>query len=138
MKLNDDGSLNLLVSTTDIGQGSRTVLAQIAADALGVPFEAVRGCLPGYRPYPGDQTDQLQPLDGDDGRRGPGSSRERPPQLLVTASRLLEVDPADLTLEDGAVRVAGAPDRSSAWRRSFAAHARATSSATGPSPRRAG
>jgi CO/xanthine dehydrogenase Mo-binding subunit len=46
MKLNDDGSLNLLVGTTDIGQGSRTVLAQIAADALGVPFEDVEVATP--------------------------------------------------------------------------------------------
>lgn len=35
LKMNDDGSFNLLVGATDIGTGSDTVLAQIAAEALG-------------------------------------------------------------------------------------------------------
>ncbi len=34
IKLNDDGFYNLLVGATDIGQGSDTILAQIAAEAL--------------------------------------------------------------------------------------------------------
>jgi putative selenate reductase molybdopterin-binding subunit len=42
VKLNDDGSVNLAVGATDIGQGSDTVLAQICAQELGIPFEAVR------------------------------------------------------------------------------------------------
>lgn len=37
IKLNDQGFFNLLVGATDIGTGSDTVLAQIAAEALGVP-----------------------------------------------------------------------------------------------------
>ncbi len=41
VKLNDDGSVNLLVGATDIGQGSDTVLAQIAAETLGIPYEKV-------------------------------------------------------------------------------------------------
>ena len=41
IKLNDDGSFNLLVGATDLGTGSDTVLAQIAAEALGVPLEQV-------------------------------------------------------------------------------------------------
>ena len=41
IKLNDDGSFNLLVGATDLGTGSDTVLAQIAAEALGVPLQQV-------------------------------------------------------------------------------------------------
>lgn len=36
LKLNDDGSFNLLVGATDLGTGSDTVLAQMAAEVLGV------------------------------------------------------------------------------------------------------
>ena len=36
IKLNEDGSFNLLVGATDLGTGSDTVLAQIAAETLGV------------------------------------------------------------------------------------------------------
>jgi len=41
LKMNDDGSFNLLVGATDLGTGSDTVLAQIAAETLGVPLEDV-------------------------------------------------------------------------------------------------
>lgn len=41
IKLNDDGSFNLLVGATDLGTGSDTVLAQMAAEILGVPVEDI-------------------------------------------------------------------------------------------------
>lgn len=41
LKLNDDGSLNLLVGATDIGTGSDTILSQIAAEELGVQLEDI-------------------------------------------------------------------------------------------------
>lgn len=41
IKMNDDGSFNLLVGATDIGTGSDTVLAQIAAETLGVPLSDI-------------------------------------------------------------------------------------------------
>ena len=111
MKLNDDGSLNLLVGTTDIGQGSRTVLAQIAADALGVPFEAVEVAYPDTDVTPWDQTtssSRSTAMMGGAVREAAASVRQ---QVLDIASRLLEVDPADLTVENGAVSVVGASDR---------------------------
>jgi CO/xanthine dehydrogenase Mo-binding subunit len=37
-----DGSVSVLSGSTEIGQGSHTVLAQIAAEEMGVPFEKVR------------------------------------------------------------------------------------------------
>lgn len=37
LKMNDDGSFNLLVGATDLGTGSDTILAQIAAEVLGIP-----------------------------------------------------------------------------------------------------
>jgi putative selenate reductase molybdopterin-binding subunit len=41
IKINDDGSFNLLVGATDLGTGSDTVLAQIAAETLGVPLSKI-------------------------------------------------------------------------------------------------
>ena len=41
IKINDDGSFNVLVGATDLGTGSDTVLAQIAAEVLGVPLEDI-------------------------------------------------------------------------------------------------
>jgi len=41
IKMNDDASFNLLVGATDLGTGSDTVLAQMAAEVLGVPLEDI-------------------------------------------------------------------------------------------------
>lgn len=41
IKLNDDGFFNLLIGATDLGTGSDTILAQIAAETLGVPDHKV-------------------------------------------------------------------------------------------------
>ncbi|MHB8626143.1 MAG: molybdopterin-dependent oxidoreductase [Aggregatilineales bacterium] len=41
LKINDDGSFNLLIGATDLGTGSDTVLAQIAAETLGVPLKQI-------------------------------------------------------------------------------------------------
>ena len=39
--MNDDGSFNLLAGATDLGTGSDTVLAQQAAEVLGIPIEDI-------------------------------------------------------------------------------------------------
>jgi len=36
-----DGSVRVLVSSTEFGQGTKTVLSQIAAEALGLPYDSV-------------------------------------------------------------------------------------------------
>jgi len=41
IKMNEDGSFNLLVGATDLGTGSDTILAQIAGEVLGVPASHV-------------------------------------------------------------------------------------------------
>jgi xanthine dehydrogenase YagR molybdenum-binding subunit len=41
-RINGDGSVDVLCGTQDIGTGTRTVLAQIAADALGFALEQIR------------------------------------------------------------------------------------------------
>jgi putative selenate reductase molybdopterin-binding subunit len=40
IKMNDDGSFNLMMGATDLGTGSDTVLAQIAAEVLGCGLDA--------------------------------------------------------------------------------------------------
>ncbi len=41
MSVNQDGSIQLQMPETEIGQGADTVFSQMAADAIGVPFEKV-------------------------------------------------------------------------------------------------
>jgi len=41
IKVNPDGSITLLSSTVEIGAGEKTVLAQIAAETIGVPLDSI-------------------------------------------------------------------------------------------------
>jgi len=41
IKINDDGSFNLMVGATDLGTGSDTILAQMAAEVLGVTVDDI-------------------------------------------------------------------------------------------------
>jgi CO/xanthine dehydrogenase Mo-binding subunit len=42
LKVNDDGSATLVTGTSDVGQGSNTVLCQIAAEELGVSYMDIK------------------------------------------------------------------------------------------------
>src|SRR5262249_2369600 len=41
IKMNEDGSFNVLMGATDIGTGADTMFCQIAAEALGVPVDRI-------------------------------------------------------------------------------------------------
>ena len=47
-----DGSVRVLVSSTEFGQGTKTVLSQIAAEALGLPYENISTAQPDTREVP--------------------------------------------------------------------------------------
>ena len=53
LKFNEDGTVHILTTASDIGQGAMTSLAQIAAEELGIPVERFRTNLPDtdYTPY---------------------------------------------------------------------------------------
>lgn len=111
LKLNEDGSLNLLSSTTEVGQGSRTVLAQIAADAVGVPIEQISQAYPDTDITPWDQTtssSRSTMMMGEAVRR---AGVEIVRQVRELAGGLLEASPEDLAVGGGAVWVRGVPER---------------------------
>ena len=47
-----DGKVRVLVSSTEFGQGTNTVLSQIAAEALGIPYESVELAQPDTNEVP--------------------------------------------------------------------------------------
>ena len=42
IKINDDGSFNMLIGATDLGTGADTVIGQIAAEVLGVDLDDIK------------------------------------------------------------------------------------------------
>jgi CO/xanthine dehydrogenase Mo-binding subunit len=61
IKVNQDGTAVLYIGTTDIGQGSTTIMAQIAAEELGIEFDKIAVV---------SSDTKLTPFD-----HGPGASR---------------------------------------------------------------
>ncbi len=112
IKLNADGSVNLETSSVEIGQGSRTVLAQIAADAIGLPYESVRVSYPDTAMTPWDQTTSSSRTTLMMGGAVEEAGLEIRRQLVNLAADVLEAAPQDLVVEDGSVSVVGVPTRS--------------------------
>jgi carbon-monoxide dehydrogenase large subunit len=54
LEINDDGSISVFVGSSAVGQGVETVFAQIAADALEIPLDRVRGVHHGSTAYVSD------------------------------------------------------------------------------------
>jgi putative selenate reductase molybdopterin-binding subunit len=98
MKMNEDGSFNLLVGATDIGTGADTMFCQLAAEALGVPIEKIV-------PYSSD-TD-MTPFDPGayassttyiSGRAVEKAARAVRAQIAEVGARMLEQKPEDVVL----------------------------------------
>ena len=82
VKMNADGTVNVSVGGQEIGQGTFTVMAQIAAETLGVPYEVGEGLRADrHALQPLRMADRGQPPDLVDGQcgaqRGPGRARRR-------------------------------------------------------------
>ena len=115
VKLGDDGSLDVLASSVDMGQGVRTSLALVAAAAMATAVDRVNvaGVDTDTTPY-----DQMTSASRSTFAMG-GAVREAVAsvrrQLTDLAAELLEAAPDDLELVDGVVRVRGVPSRSLAY-----------------------
>jgi len=109
-RLELDGGVTVFTSQMPHGQGHETTLAQLAADQLGLPLDRVRVVA-------GDT--QVTPFNlvGTGGSRSAtlasgavvGVARAVRERVLEVAAQLMEIDPADLELDDGAVVARGAP-----------------------------
>lgn len=103
IKLNEDGSFNVLSGATDIGQGSDTVLAQIAAEALGVGLDKIvmhatdtDASVFDYGAYASSTTY----ISGNGVRIAAERVRA---QILEVAGDLLDCLPADMTIRESVI-----------------------------------
>lgn len=112
VKVKSDGSVDLIVGSCDIGQGCKTVLAQMAAEELGVDYDQVT--------VVNDNTDATPMCFGTfasrvtfvAGNATVQAAREARSILFDIASEDLEASPDDLEAAGGKIFVRGAPDRS--------------------------
>ena len=103
MKMNDDGSFNLLVGATDLGTGSDTVLAQIASEVLDTPVEKiiVTSSDTDHTPFDtGAYASSTTYLSGQAVKKCAGIIKD---QILKVGADLLSLPVTDVEVDDGSV-----------------------------------
>ncbi|MGW9026987.1 xanthine dehydrogenase family protein molybdopterin-binding subunit [Streptomyces sp. NPDC055722] len=135
--INGDGSALVRSAATDIGTGTYTVMAQLAADELGLPLDLVRFDL-------GDSDMPNSPMAGGSGLTGAlGNAVHDACRRLVRSfaelacgdadSPLLGYSPDDVECTDGRVHPAGRPDLGESYADILARHGLSELTANGNS-----
>ena len=113
--ISSDGSVVMKCGTQDLGTGTRTLVAIVTAETLGLPVSAVH-------PEIGDS---IYPLSGGSG--GSTTAASMTPAIRLTAGKALDalaakvaphlgVEASTLTASNGRVHVVGNPSKGLAWK----------------------
>ena len=113
--INADGTVVMKCGTQDLGTGTRTIVAMVTAETLGLPVSAVK-------PEIGDT---MYPFSGGSG--GSTTAASVTPAIRVTAFKALDalcakvgpalgVDAATLVASAGRIHVKGTPSKGLAWK----------------------
>ncbi|MEE9494976.1 MAG: molybdopterin cofactor-binding domain-containing protein [Desulfobacterales bacterium] len=111
MQMNPDGTMQLLMGALDIGQGSNTILTQMAAEVMAVEPETIR--------LTTADTDTTFPCMGTFGSRVTycgGKAVEEAAnglkkKVLENAAEMLEANPDDLEMKNKSIFVMGTPKK---------------------------
>lgn len=104
VRVHADGSVTVFTGSIEHGQGSDTVLAQVAAETLGIPLDNVSLTSPDTALTPYDQGTSASRTTTLVGRAVYEACLDARNQLLNMAAGLLDddnVSPADVTIRDG-------------------------------------
>ncbi|MBI2088050.1 MAG: molybdopterin-dependent oxidoreductase, partial [Deltaproteobacteria bacterium] len=104
IRVHADGSVSILTGSTELGQGSHTVIPQIAAEELGVPFERVRVISSDTAITPYDRSTGASRTTTLMGRAILEASREAIDQMVRMAAELLKVKAEQIEVIRGGVR----------------------------------
>ncbi len=102
-RLHHDGTVTICESSTELGQGARTVLAQIAAEELSLPLARVGVVASDTAATPYDRSTGASRSTTVMGLAVQAACRDLRAQLLEIAARQQGVEASELSVVDGAV-----------------------------------
>jgi CO/xanthine dehydrogenase Mo-binding subunit len=110
VRVNPDGTVEIMAGTQDIGTGTKTALIQIAAEELGVPLDAIRfrGGDTHKGPYAPASWGSITTASVGPAVRGAAADARK--QLLDIASFFMEVPASTLVMSDGNITIEGRAD----------------------------
>lgn len=112
LEIDSGGRVTVFSGAGPSGQGVQTTLAQVAADELDLPLDAITVVTGDTASIPfgvGTYASRTAPVGGTAVRLAAGKAHRR---LVSIAGAMLEAAPEDLVLEGGDVMVRGSPDHS--------------------------
>ncbi len=104
VRFNEDATVNVSIGAQDLGQGAFTAMAQIAAQALGVPYEWVRISVPvdtKYSPY--EWQTVASRITWSTGNAVKAAAEDARRQILEVVAAHWGESPSDLDIKDGVV-----------------------------------
>ncbi len=104
VRFNEDATVNVEIGAQELGQGAFTVAAQIAAEALGVPYDWVRVSAPidtKYSPY--EWQTVASRITWSMGNAVKAAAEDAKRQILELVAEHWGEDPEDLDIKDGKV-----------------------------------
>jgi xanthine dehydrogenase YagR molybdenum-binding subunit len=114
-EINPDGSVVMRIGTQDIGTGTRTIVAMVTAETLGLPIEAVQAAIgdTNYPWAPGSGGSVTAPSVASIVRVAADNARQ---QLFARVGPALSVEPSTLVARSGRVQVASDASKGMTWR----------------------
>ncbi|MDP6560477.1 MAG: molybdopterin-dependent oxidoreductase, partial [Candidatus Binatia bacterium] len=112
IKVHEDGAVTLLTGSTDVGQGSNTVLSQIVAEELGIALEDIRYSLVDSEITPIDPGTFGARVTFCAGNAAKAAAADAKQQLREVAAQTLDAHPEEIVFRNRRVFVDGYPDRS--------------------------
>jgi CO/xanthine dehydrogenase Mo-binding subunit/aerobic-type carbon monoxide dehydrogenase small subunit (CoxS/CutS family) len=103
VRLLADGSILVFAGTSDMGQGARTIFAQIAADALGAPYHRVKVILGDTSVVPFDLQTSASRSTVFMGTAITRACEDIHAQVIELASDTLGIPEEDIRIEDGRI-----------------------------------
>lgn len=110
LKFNEDGSINILVSGMEIGQGLLTVMAQVASEVLSVPVSKIRVETPDTDRNPYEWQTVGSHVTWGCGNAVKRAALEAKERILDLVQRVHCLDKSTLYLEDECVKCRTKPD----------------------------
>jgi CO/xanthine dehydrogenase Mo-binding subunit len=104
IRVHADGSATILTGSTELGQGSHTILPQIAAEELGIPYAKVRVVSSDTAITPYDRSTGASRTTTLMGSAIIDASRDAIQQMVVMAADVLKVNVAEIQVVRGGVR----------------------------------
>jgi CO/xanthine dehydrogenase Mo-binding subunit len=111
IRVNEDGTVGLIIGAVDIGGGQKTVLAQIVAEVLGIPVDDIKVVSGDTDSTPYDAGTFGDRVTFNMGNAVRIAAEDAKTQILRVAAGMLESKVEDLEIKERKVYVRGTPER---------------------------